>query len=385
MRRLLCIVFLLIIGQYAQSQDTCTLRVSLLTCSPGEELYSTFGHTAIRITDRSNATDIVYNYGTFEFDDPDFYLHFTQGKLRYYLARESFSDFVGEYRAEGRGVREQVLNLNCVERDHLQAALFDNMRTEKKYYKYDFLFDNCTTRARDMVFNNGPKGLTTTAIVEPNKVSFRNNLHKYLRAGNMAWSELGIDMLLGSRIDRHMTNQEAMFLPDYLEKGLDSTTFSKGRLVIERNVPILRPEDGIAASSFYLTDPKILMWALLAIFVGLTLFSVPGQVQMLRAADTFLFVLTGLLGSLFLFMWFGTEHQTCRDNYNLMWALPTNLIFAFLPSSRSVWVRRYFMLVAALASISVLVWFINVPQYLPYALLPLFILVAWRAWARSKG
>ena len=329
MKRLLGILLLLSIGPSTRSQDTCTLRISLLTCSPGAELYSTFGHTAIRVTDRRNGTDIVYNYGTFEFEDPDFYLHFTQGKLRYYLSRENYIDFVGEYQADGRGVVEQELDLNCLQRDRLQAALFDNMRTEKKYYKYDFLFDNCTTRARDMVYNNGPQGMVTRNIVEPGKVTFRDNLHKYLRAGHMDWSELGIDLLLGSKLDRPMNNQEAMFLPDYLEKALDSSSAAPGRFVHSKTTLIERapfaPGSGPGA-------PLILFWSLLAIYAALA-FTGKGKFdRILSIADTMVFLITGLLGLLFLFMWFGTEHQTCRNNYNLEW-IPC---FSFPSSSLGV-------------------------------------------------
>lgn len=380
MKRLFFFTVLLILGLESKSQDTCTLRISLLTCSPGEELYSTFGHTAIRVTDKRNGTDIVYNYGTFDFEDPDFYLHFTQGKLKYYLSRENYFDFVGEYQADGRGVVEQELNLDCAQRDQLQAALFDNMRTEKKYYKYDFLFDNCTTRARDMVFNNGPKGLVTGHIVEPGKVSFRDNLHQYLRAGHMDWSELGIDLLLGSILDRPMTNDEAMFLPEYLEKALDSTASDQGRLVKHKSTLIPRaPHDAGSGPGL----PMILFWGLLAAWIA-GAFLAKGNGKVLRVADTVLFFIAGLMGLQLLFMWFGTEHLTCKYNYNLLWALPTHVVFAFLSTGRA-WVRTYFKLTAVLASVSVIMWFTGFPQQPPQVLLPFFLLLAWRAWARSRA
>ena len=372
---------LLIVGQYVQSQDSCALRVSLLTCSPGEDLYATFGHSAIRVMDRSNGTDIVYNYGTFEFEDPDFYLHFTEGKLRYYISRKNYLDFVGEYEEDGRGVREQVLNLGCAEREQLQAALFENMRPEKMYYKYDFLFDNCTTRARDMVFMNGPKGLRTENIVEPGKVTFRDNLHKYLRAGHMDWSELGIDLLLGSKLDRPMSNQEAMFLPDYLEKALDSTHGEQGQLVLKKTTVIQRAahEPGSGPGL-----PMIIFWSLLLVFFALAFSKNVMASKILRVADTTIFFIAGLLGLLFLFMWFGTEHLTCKNNYNLLWALPTHVVMAFLSTNRA-WVRRYFAIASLLAAFSAVLWFTGFPQQPPQVLLPFFLLLTWRAWVRSRA
>jgi hypothetical protein len=136
---------------YSQS-DACELRISLITCSPGTELYSTFGHSALRVTDKSNGTDIIFNYGVFNFYDPDFYAKFVRGKLLYYLDQQNFTDFLQDYASENRSVSEQVLSMNCMEKKEMQQFLFTNLRPENKTYKYDFLFDNCTTRLRDLVF-----------------------------------------------------------------------------------------------------------------------------------------------------------------------------------------------------------------------------------------
>ena len=144
----------LIFNSYAQ--DSSHLRISLLTCSPGEELYSTFGHSAFRVTDSSKAIedewrDVVYNYGTFNFDDDCFYLKFLRGKLLYYVSTERFPDFKNLYQSTNRGMNEQVLNLNETEKITLQHFLNENIKEENKYYKYDFFFDNCTTRLRDIL------------------------------------------------------------------------------------------------------------------------------------------------------------------------------------------------------------------------------------------
>src|SRR4051812_24672160 len=130
----------------AQAQDSsnCHVRISLLTCAPGQELYSTFGHTAIRITDSIRRTDIVYNYGTFEFDDPNFYMKFVRGKLDYFLSAAYYPDFMYEYQEEQRSVTEQVLNLSCTQKQQIVQALAINMQGANRMYKYDFVYDNCT-------------------------------------------------------------------------------------------------------------------------------------------------------------------------------------------------------------------------------------------------
>ncbi|HWJ28198.1 MAG TPA: DUF4105 domain-containing protein, partial [Flavisolibacter sp.] len=148
---LFCICFFCVARSFAQ--DSCDLRITLLTCAPGSELYSTFGHTALRVQDEHAGLDLVFNYGTFVFDD-DFYMKFIRGKLLYSLSVENFDDFIYEYKLESRSVQEQVLQLSCQEKQQLFHALQVNARPENRDYKYDFLFDNCTTRARDIVARN---------------------------------------------------------------------------------------------------------------------------------------------------------------------------------------------------------------------------------------
>jgi len=131
--------------------DTSHLRISLLTCTPGEDLYSTFGHSALRITDSSGNDNIVFNYGTFDFSEPGFYIKFIRGKLMYYLSTENFDSFRDFYKTEKRGITEQVLNLSSSEKKSIIKLLQQNLESENRFYKYDFLFDNCTTRLRDLL------------------------------------------------------------------------------------------------------------------------------------------------------------------------------------------------------------------------------------------
>ena len=120
-------------GNSFSQNDSCNLTISLLTCGPGEELYSVFGHTAIRIKDDSNL-DIIYNYGTFDFEDPEFYSKFVKGKLIYYVSSENFNRFMYEYQVENRSVIEQELNLSCEEKERLSEALQSNSKEENKYH-----------------------------------------------------------------------------------------------------------------------------------------------------------------------------------------------------------------------------------------------------------
>ena len=233
MKKIVAVLFLACFfnGLKAQQDPSCNIQISLLTCSPGEELYSTFGHSALRVIDSSTNTDIIYNYGTFDFDDPAFYSKFTRGKLMYFVSVQKFESFFEEYQYYQRGITEQILDLSCSEKEKLVSALRENAKEENKYYKYDFIVDNCTTRLRDIVFKNADAPVITSDIRPNEKITFRKLIHKYLDSSYQYWSKLGIDMLLGRPVDKKLTNNEAMFLPDYLLKGFDSSTIGKKPVV----------------------------------------------------------------------------------------------------------------------------------------------------------
>ena len=168
------LLLLALLPYFAKAQDdSCTLRISLLTCTPGEELYSTFGHSAIRVVDLRNNTDLIFNYGTFDFNDPDFYKKFVQGKLLYFVSVDSIQNFLWEYEYFKRGVMEQVLNLTCAEKQNMIAALFENAKEENKYYRYDFNYDNCTTRLRDILEKATGKPLKSANILPSTLILLR--------------------------------------------------------------------------------------------------------------------------------------------------------------------------------------------------------------------
>ena len=384
MQRLLLILLTIHYSLFTSAQnDTCELRISLITCSPGAELYSTFGHSALRVTDKSTGTDIIYNYGVFDFYDPDFYVKFVIGKLLYYLDQENFTDFLHNYSADNRSVSEQLLNLGCTEKKEMQQFLFTNLRPENRQYKYDFLFDNCTTRLRDLVLTKSGKKYQTADILENKPTSFRNNIHHYLDMNKMDWSKLGIDLLLGAKLDRHMNSSEAMFLPDYLEKGFDSSRFSTMPLV-EQKIPLFIKKDNPELSKFSITTPGLVFSFLLIALVALSYLSFKGSATILALTDFLLFLITGLLGVLLVFMWTGTDHQICGNNYNLCWALPTHLFAAFYIRNKSHWAKKYFLLTAILSAILLLIWYF-LPQELNPALIPVVILIGWRSWRISKS
>lgn len=379
----ICCILLIMPFSAAGHTDTCKLRISLLTCSPGSELYSTFGHSALRVVDSSTGTDIVYNYGVFDFHDPDFYVKFVRGKLLYYLDQGNFSDFLYAYSMDDRSVSEQLLRFDCQEKKEIQRFLFDNIRPENRSYKYDFLFDNCTTRLRDLIWKQLRNDATSAAVTDDPGRTFRNHLHHYLDMNRMDWAKLGIDILLGSRLDRAMDNREAMFLPDYLEKGIDSTLSGGSTLSAEKQLLYSRSAPSPGPGNL-LSAPLIAFSVFCAALILMPYSQSRISANLTALGDFMLFFLTGLLGVLLFFMWTATDHALCRDNLNLLWALPTHLPAAFFIRSSKIPARRYFMVITLL-SFTLLATWPFLPQELNPALIPLIIATGWRSWKISKG
>lgn len=363
----------------AFTQDSCSLRISLLTCSPGEELYSTFGHTAIRVQDPVTGTDDVYNYGTFEFA-PDFYYKFVKGKLLYALSVEDFRGFYFQYQAESRSIIEQELSLNCLQKQQLYAALRTNAQPENRNYRYDFLFDNCTTRAGDMIARNSGGPLTYPLLFPESQPSFRDLIYVYLNRAHQDWSKFGIDLLLGAKLDRKATNREAMFLPDNLMKAMDGARVNGAPVVSEKKAILTMPD---VASESYLITPFIL-FSLLLVIIGVLSFTKRRWARsVVSVFDFVLFFVLGLVGVLLLFMWFGTDHALCANNYNLVWAFPAHVAAAFFVHKRVSWVRRYFQVTFFVNLLLLLLW-IFLPQHLNNALLPLVFLIVLRSGMLSR-
>lgn len=362
-------------AKLSAQNDSCHLRISLLTATPGDLLYSTFGHSAFRVIDTVSNSDIVYNYGTFNFDEPNFYLKFIRGKLPFYISADRFDDYITEYQEDNRGVTEQVLNLTCAEKYKIEMLLQENMMENNRGYKYDFTFDNCTTRLRDLIERATDSTVKFGHVIQK-KVTFRDLIYEYLNNNDKQWSKLGIDILLGSKMDVAVTPYQVMFLPDYLMKTLDSTTINNRPLVGEKHS--LFKMDHSKNEKNNLEHPFFLFVCLFVIIAFLS-FSKNSFIQkFLASLDGVLFFITGLLGILLIFMWFGTDHIMCRNNYNLLWAWPTNVIAAFYIHSKKGWAGKYFLVYAIFNIILIALWRI-VPQHLNPALIPVIAILIFRS------
>lgn len=358
----LLFVLLISLKSYSQQDSIPRLQISIITCAPGNDLYSIFGHTAIRVIDSNNHTDLFYNYGTFNFNDPDFYSKFVRGKLDYFLNTDNATDFFASYQREGRTIYEQILHLTNQQKQSIHQFLINNLSGNNKYYKYDFLFDNCTTRSRDVLAKTA--GFTTNWQLVTQGTTFRNMLYQYLDSAGACWSKLGIDILLGSKIDVPVTMEQSTFLPDYFMHSIDS--FNTKNIFIADRKKYEASTTAIEKDNY---QPLIIFSFIAIIVVALANVKHKIVQTFLKYYAAFILFVTGVLGCFLLFMWFGTNHKSCAANYNLLWALPTNIIACFFINKKTNFAKNYFLIGLIVSGLTVVFWFL-LPQQFNVALFP---------------
>ena len=376
---ILVIIFLFLSSFNSYSQDPCPIRISILTLSPGDQVETVFGHSAIRIKNDSTNDDLVYNYGTFDFNQPNFLSKFINGKLPYYLSNEDFLPFVEFYKAGKRTISEQILNLTCKEKHNIVQFLYNNLQGTNKFYRYDFISDNCTTRLREIIEKNAESKVYFKRVV-PGKSYYRKLLHADLDYHDHQWMKLGIDLLLGSRTDKIMTDKEVMFLPDYLMATIGSSTIGNKPLVLSK-INLSGEESPQTGTNFFI-HPLFILSLFSILVVYLSWINKQRVNEILIRFDGLVFFLFGAIGMVLIYLWAFSDQLNYRENYNLLWAWPTHLLFSFFSFKRYQWVRNYFKIVTVVYPILVIVWFF-LPQHLNPSLIPLVLLVGYRSWIRG--
>jgi hypothetical protein len=355
-------------------------RVSLVTILPGKKVYSLFGHNALRVFDPERGIDYAYNYGTFDFGDPlVFSARFAYGDLNYRLTRQSYERMVAFYPLEeGRPVIEQYLDLDAEQREEIFRFLEWNSQPENAYYRYDFYYDNCATRIRDVLEDVlGERLLVDSA--DPGG-SMRQLLDPYLV--EKSWLHFGMDVGQGLPADARATWRTELFLPDRL-----ATWAEAGRVETENGTrPLVARTDSIGWTADRVALDPSLNWpfltfaALLAIVAWITALDLRAGRRGQAWFDFPFFGLLGVAGLLVVFLWFVSLHPVTKRNVNLLWALPTNLVVAWAVtrSGRSGWVGPLLWGTAIASLLFVLGWPLWT-QEVPLATLPLAAAIAIRA------
>ena len=329
------------------------MRVSLLTILPGSEIYSLWGHSALRITDPQSGLDMTWNYGTFDFETGNFVLKFLHGNLDYTLSMQRFEAVRRAYRAQGRPIIEQTLDLTPAQQRRLADLLAINMRPENRRYRYHFLFDNCSTRIRDVLeVALGDEALRAAELPD-DAPTFRTLIEPYQRA--VPFLDAGVDVLLGAPVDRPADGREIMFLPEDLMHAFDRARIGAGedtRPLVVRTDTLLWVEGYDTERARFPWEP-VVAWLLFAGGLLLTLRH-PGVI---RALDVPLFLAIGVTGLLIAYLWFVSHHDVTNANRHLFWAWPTHVLAAGILLVRptpSRFVAIYLAAAAAAIGISVL-------------------------------
>ncbi|MDX2250622.1 MAG: DUF4105 domain-containing protein [Bacteroidia bacterium] len=361
-------------------------QISLLTCQPGEELYSSFGHSAIRISDPQTGLDVVFNYGTFDFQTPNFYLKFMRGQLNYKLDTDPWREFDYAYRYFKRTFDEQVFNLTLEQKQAVFDYLDKNYQPENRFYLYDFFFDNCATRISDVFIDVLGDSLKFDPGYTDTDKTFRDLIGEYLQG--KAWTDFGIDLALGRVIDRAATPREQAFLPDYLAKYLGAATIVRDG----KEQPFVVSDNRLYDSGvvypptpFWLR-PGVFFWPLL-LLIGFLTWREYKAGKRRKWLDVTIFLIYGLAGVLIALLWFATDHTATANNLNILWLLPTHLLAGFLliPANKPTWLKYYFLGSAILAALVILGWFFLGQAFHP-ASLPLVGIVMVRSlWVGLNG
>ncbi|TCN70238.1 uncharacterized protein DUF4105 [Acetobacteroides hydrogenigenes] len=368
-RRLLLVASILLSSIFLKAESYRNVSVSLLTVSPGTELYSLFGHSAIRIQDPLHGIDDVYNFGTFDFDTPNFGLKFVSGRLDYMLALNTFSQVYQSYLWEERAMTEQILNLTSDQKKKIISLLEENYRPENRFYRYAFLDDNCATRIRDVI----EEGLSDSTVFSSAKtsyaqLSYRQLLKQFLT--NYPWVDLGIDLAIGLPSDKVTNNREKMFLPEYMKQLVEASSLKNGEKLAIQSRSLLTDIKEPFETVNFITPISIFFAILTLSLIGFS------AKQFSRIFSAIFYFSLGLLGIVLTLTSFATDHDALRNNLNLLWALPFNIIMFRAAGKKAIskFSRYYFFSVGIIALLLLALWG-NFPQQFNNSIIPILLTI----------
>lgn len=374
MRFLLLLGFLSFQISVAQTLSP-SAEISVLTIGPGTSLNDAFGHNGFRIKDNIQGIDVVYDYGRFPFNEPGFYLNFARGKLSYSIGKDAFNDIINFYTWQNRTIKEQVLNLTASEKQKLYTYLLNNYKPENRAYLYDFFYDNCATKIRDVANTALNKGISFHKPDDYQAQSFRtliqNNLNKN------SWGSLGIDIALGSIIDREASPVEQMFLPENIHKFFSKATLQNGEPLVSKSETLHVVKEKNTSSNLW-SSPLVIL-SLIALGILWITYSDYKKNKRTKWLDLTLFAITGLIGIFLLLLWFATDHSATAHNYNLLWAFAINVfvIGQLCKKQPKIWFSKYLKFLIIMLCLLVFHWLVGV-QVFAITLIPLLLALALR-------
>lgn len=353
-----------------------TIRISLITCYPGSEVYELYGHTELRVATPSS--DVVYNYGIFDFNTPNFTYRFVKGETDYMV--KGYPSQYMTYGYEGRKIVEQVLNLTPEMALAMKTALEVNVLPENCTYRYNYVLDNCATRPRDIVENAVGKSMRYPAMTET--MTFRQEMHHY--NNNYAWQQFGIDLALGSGLDYVLDYRKEMFVPMVLMEAFEGATYEidGNRVPLVAYTQVVNPgsdEGAILPPTSWYASPMTVAVVLMLLTLAMSVCDVK-RGKVCRMFDSVVFMVYGLLGCLIFFLIFVSTHEATSPNFNALWLHPAYIIPAIL-----IWIKScrkvvYFcdFLIFAVVFLTMAFWW-TLPQVANVAFFPLMAIPAIRS------
>ena len=384
MRKLYILFLLLTLGAWhtaARASETDSIRVSLMTCSPGSEIYALFGHTAIRVEVPSQDIDWVYNYGMFSFNTPHFVLRFVTGETDYQLGIIPYPYFEEEYRERGSYVVEQELNLRPEEKVRLVGILQRNYLPENRTYRYNYFYDNCTTRARDRI----EESIAGRVVYPVNRqaTTFRQIIHRFTTGH--PWDEFGIDLVLGAEADRAIDTRTQMFSPFVMMAEADSAVI---RQADGETRPLVKATRRVVEASAQPSESSFPLSPMTCACLLLALSAVVSWAEWRHGMpswwfDTLLFALQGLAGCIVAFLFFFSLHPTVGSNYLLIILNPIPLIYLPWMIYKSLKGRKdaYHVGSAVVLTLFIVFWWL-IPQKITLVILPLALSLLMRSVTR---
>jgi len=360
-------------------QDISGIEIYLLTCHPGQEVYSIYGHSALRIVDKRINSDLVYNWGVFDFNTTHFVWKFAKGKLNYMLGVYDYESFLREYVAEKRSVYSQRIDLQPKEMNTLFLLLNENMKEENRTYRYDFFYDDCSTRIRDIL----ERSTGNLLIYPPDETriipTFRSLINQYQKV--MPWLKTGINLVIGTPGDKKAYLRDRMFLPLDLQTGLSKATINRnGRMmpILGTPVPLLEFDRPDFSQKFY-TDPLLVLIFVFIVIIWLSA-SLKSE-KSIKALDTAIFLFFSVLALCMIFFNFITNHEQTKWNLNMVWLNPF-IILCFTSIIFSKPGITWFRIVFWLGVISLVPVFF-IPQMFDKAFIPLIMILILRSAVRA--
>ncbi len=382
MKKILLIIslFILVCQNEAKSQPLSDTTVYLITCGQGTDTYSIYGHSAIRIYIPKNSSDMVYNWGVFDFSTPNFAWKFAKGRLDYYVGEEPLKDFLGEYIIEQRYVYSQRMNINPEETKKLVSLIYENLKPENRKYKYDFFYDNCSTRIRDIIEKAVGVKLLYPPIETGEMPTFRNMVSKYQYP--YQWLQFGIDLIMGVPSDKKASYRDRMFLPIDMQKELSEAVVNRsGKMIpLLQNPQIILDFPAPKMRQNFFNSPVFLFTLVLILIIIMSVWLKNSRI--INIIDIILFSIFSILAILMIFFGYFTDHVQMKLNLNILWLNPIILIcliYLILKREGLIWFRILFYI-----SLSFLILHFILPQDFEISFLPLVMIILIRSLFRGR-